>query len=91
MKMTCFKWDGTETRYPGNQKPTRPGKEVSESMQHAQDIPAEFWDKIPFADAQRIIRTGKLNAEECALVWRMVDRNDEPPQEMTVLVREARK
>lgn len=58
---------------------------------NAQDIPAEFWGKIPFEDARRIIRTGKLNAEECALVWRMVDRNDPPPKELTVLVRQAGK
>ena len=51
-------------------------------------IPPKFWQTLkPGEFAQISERGGWLNAEQCARLWRLTDRQDEPPQRMELFFR----
>jgi hypothetical protein len=43
-------------------------------------IPPQFWGTLTMAEAAELFSTGELNAELCARVWHMTDRQGPPPQ-----------
>ena len=49
-------------------------------------IPARFWKSITAEEFHQVCMTSELTAEQCARVWRMLDRQDEPPQTLGVRV-----
>lgn len=57
-------------------------------MTKPQAIPPKFWWTIGEAEFVEIATTGYLNAEQCARLWRMEDRNDKPPKRLQVLLEE---
>jgi hypothetical protein len=51
-------------------------------------IPPEFWKTLKTGEFDQIAdRGGYLNAEQCARLWRLTDRQGEPPQCMEVFFR----
>jgi hypothetical protein len=52
-------------------------------------IPREFWGPSLTKDEfNEIVETSCLNAEQCARVWRMLDRQDPPPDGMKILIKQ---
>lgn len=49
-------------------------------------IPAKFWRTLPPGRFGEICESNLLNAEECALIWRMTDRQDRPPLSLYIEV-----
>ena len=54
-------------------------------------IPARFWQTLKPGEFAQIVyeQNGCLNADQCARLWRLEDRNSEPPQRLQVLVSRA--
>jgi hypothetical protein len=49
-------------------------------------MPSKFWN-MPQQEFNEIIeRGGWLNAEQCARLWRMTDRQGQPPERLMVVV-----
>lgn len=57
-------------------------------MTDEQRIPLNFWRVISLKEFERLVfeQDGWLNAEQCARLWRMEDRQGEPPQRLQVLL-----
>jgi hypothetical protein len=49
-------------------------------------VPAAFWRRLSDEQMHDIMftRSGRLNAEECALLWRVLKRRDKPPKAFTL-------
>ena len=50
------------------------------------DIPSEFWKRLGEEGFARVCERGYLDAEQCAQLWRMTDRQDQPPERLEVWV-----
>ena len=51
------------------------------------NIPSRFWKSVTSKEFTQIFENGgRLNAELCARLWRMEDRQGDPPQSLEVLV-----
>jgi hypothetical protein len=50
------------------------------------EIPAKFWGEISQAEWLEVCTTSMLNAEMCRRLWRMTDRQGEPPEKVQVLI-----
>lgn len=50
-------------------------------------IPAAFWKVLSKRDQRRIMETSTLDAEDCATLWALLGRTDDPPQQMEVHVK----
>ncbi len=50
-------------------------------------IPPAFFRAMSRDEFRQLcLNNGVLNAEQCARLWRMTDRQDEPPRSMTLMV-----
>jgi len=52
-------------------------------------IPKEFWRNMDFDEFKSIHDAGELNREQCARLWRMEGKVDDPPDRMTLMVNKA--
>jgi hypothetical protein len=52
-------------------------------------IPPRFFENLGDDEAMQIMMTSRLNAEQCARLWRMLDRQDKPPTSLTLSVSRA--
>lgn len=53
-------------------------------------LPAKFFKSLSKAEWDQLFRNdGWLNAEQCARLWRLTDRNTPPPETMQMLVNAA--
>lgn len=50
------------------------------------EIPAKFWRALEISEFSRIAATSTLNKKQCALLWRMTDRQDDPPDSMFLMI-----
>jgi hypothetical protein len=49
-------------------------------------IVPNFWKTMPRKDAVEAMQTGFLNKTQSARLWRMLDRQGEPPEKLEILV-----
>jgi hypothetical protein len=49
-------------------------------------IPAKFWKSLTDAEFHQVCMTSELSPELCARAWRMLDRQDEPPEKLGIMV-----
>lgn len=54
-------------------------------------VPVKFWQAMPEDEFSRFVleQDGWLNEEQCARLWRMEERNSEPPKRMQVLLKRS--
>lgn len=51
------------------------------------NIPKEFWAQMSFAEFNALIANdGWMDAGQCARLWRLTDRQDEPPARMQIVL-----
>jgi hypothetical protein len=48
-----------------------------------------FWQSVTLEEFDEVWRTGCLNTELCARLWRFLDRQDPPPKLLRIYVRAA--
>ena len=53
------------------------------------DIAARFWQTLSNEEMHDILKRGWLNAEQCASLWHMTDRQGTPPLRVDVLLNYA--
>ncbi len=51
------------------------------------EISARFWATVDTQQFRQIIERDGLDAEQCARLWRMLDRQDEPPPFLKIFVK----
>ena len=49
-------------------------------------IPKSFWNAVSTERGAEIIMRGYLNEEDCKLLWKLTDRNTEPPERMELWI-----
>jgi hypothetical protein len=52
-------------------------------------IPPRFFKSLTDEEAAQVVTTSRLTPELCARLWRMLDRQDEPPTSMTLYANSA--
>ncbi len=54
------------------------------------DIPVAFWKTLSSTEFYAFAKNGGyLNPEQCARLWQMTDRQDEPPRRLQILANAA--
>ena len=53
------------------------------------EIPAGLWQSLSNAEFHEICKTGRLDAKLCARLWRLTDRQGQPPAEVKIAIRKA--
>jgi len=48
--------------------------------------PKEFWQRLPNEEALEILMTGELNKSQCELLWKLTERNSQPPESMKLWI-----
>jgi hypothetical protein len=52
-------------------------------------IPARFWKSVTQKEFTEVCENSELSAELCARLWRMLDRQDTPPDGLIVRLNAA--
>jgi len=50
------------------------------------EIPRGYWRKLDASEIIEIARTCMLNKKQCALLWRMTERQSAPPESAFILI-----
>jgi hypothetical protein len=53
------------------------------------DIPPRFWKSLTTEEFSQVFESGELTREQCASLWRMLDRQDAPPDGGRVMLNRA--